>query len=112
MVASPWGKGIQEITQAEHISPEKTGDNIEAKRVASYESDQATLQWVRKGTGRTERYDYSDATTIYVGSAIVGTGEGSTGWTISKYDLTDTSNASGKIAIDVSWTNRLSGTFA
>lgn len=35
-MGDPWGKGQQEISQAEHISPGKTGDNIEAKRVANY----------------------------------------------------------------------------
>ena len=34
MANKPWEKGIQNIAQAEHISPEKTGDNIEAKKVA------------------------------------------------------------------------------
>ena len=60
----------------------------------------------------TERYDYDDATTIYTASAVVGTADASTGWTVTRYDLTDTNNASGKIATDVSWTNRASGTYA
>jgi hypothetical protein len=59
----------------------------------------------------TERYDYDVATTIYTAVARRGTSEGSTGWTITKYDLTDTNNASGKIATDVSWTSRASGTY-
>ena len=60
----------------------------------------------------TERYDYDDATTIYTATAVVGTADASTGWTVTRYDLTDTNNASGKIATDVSWTNRASGTYA
>jgi hypothetical protein len=59
----------------------------------------------------TERYDYDDATIIYTATAPVGTGDSSTGWTITKYDLTDTNDASGKIATDVSWTNRATGSF-
>lgn len=60
----------------------------------------------------TERYDYDDATTIYTATAAVGTSEGSTGWIITKYDLTDTDNASGKIATSTSWTNRASGAYS
>lgn len=59
-----------------------------------------------------ERYDYDDATTIYVGTALIGTGASSTGWTITKYDLTDPNNASALIATDVSWSNRTSGSYS
>lgn len=62
-------------------------------------------------TSLTERYDYDSTTTIYTATAPVGTAEASTGWTINKYDLTDPDNSSGKIATDVSWTNRASGTY-
>lgn len=60
----------------------------------------------------TERYDYDDSTTIYTATAPVGTADASTGWTIIKYDLTDTNDASGKVATDVSWTNRASGSYS
>lgn len=69
-------------------------------------SDIGTVQQV------TERFDYDDANTIYTATAEVGTADSSTGWTITKYDLTDSNDASGKIATDVSWTNRGSGTYA
>jgi len=59
----------------------------------------------------TERYDYDDPTTIYTATAVTGTAEASTGWTITKYDLTNTNNASGKIATDVSWSGRALGTY-
>lgn len=58
-----------------------------------------------------ERYDYDDSTTIYTAQAPLGTGDASTGWIITKYDLTDTNNASGKVATDVSWTGRAGGTY-
>jgi len=60
----------------------------------------------------TERYDYDDPTTIYTATAPVGTADASTGWTITKYDLSDTNNASGKVATDVSWTNRVTGSYS
>lgn len=66
---------------------------------------------IRSGGSLTERYDYDVSTAIYTGTAVVGTSESSTGWTITKYDLTDTNNASGKVATDVSWTNRATGTY-
>lgn len=57
----------------------------------------------------TERYDYSGGSIIYTATAPVGTTDSSTGWTITKYDLGSSSAASGKIATDVSWTNRVTG---
>ncbi len=45
-----FNKGMESITQAEHISPEKTGDTIEAKRVALYVFDENlgdNGEWVR-----------------------------------------------------------------
>ncbi len=68
--------------------------------------------YVGSEASKTERYDYDDSTTIYTATAAVGTSEASLGWTITKYDLTDSNNASGKIATNVSWTNRSSGSFA
>ena len=60
----------------------------------------------------TERYDYDNATTIYTATAPIGTAENATGWTITKYDLTDSNNSSGKIATDVSWEDRATGSYA
>lgn len=60
----------------------------------------------------TERYDYDDPTTIYTATAPVGTLDASLGWTIFKYDLADKSDSSGKVATDVSWDNRATGSFA
>ncbi len=59
----------------------------------------------------TERYDYDVATTIYTAYAPLGTANGTTGWTITKYDLTDTNDASGKVVTGVSWDNRATGTY-
>lgn len=63
-MANNYQKGAESITQAEHISPDKTGDNIEAKRVASYIWDGSA--WIRQtaaaGGGATE-YTDGDATT-------------------------------------------------
>jgi hypothetical protein len=42
-----YNQGQESISQGEHISPEKTGDNIEAKRVALYGWDYTNLAWVR-----------------------------------------------------------------
>lgn len=104
------GNVLPRIAKAEHIG-EDTGDNIGAKRVAPYIYDTAATTWRRQGLATTERYDYSSSTSIYVGEATLSTSEGSTGWTITKYDLASSSAASGKVATDVSWTNRASGTY-
>lgn len=59
----------------------------------------------------TERYDI-EGTTIYTATAPVGTSDSSTGWTITKYDLSNMTAASGKISTDVSWSDRVTGTYA
>lgn len=46
-MANPQTQGSESITQAEHISPAKTGDNIEAKRNANYVWDANTSTWAR-----------------------------------------------------------------
>jgi hypothetical protein len=97
-----------QLAQLEH-DPEN-----HAKRVNNYVWNSATGAWQRAGVSgqQTERYDYSSSTTIYVGSADVGTSDASTGWTIIKYDLASSSAASGKVATNVSWNNRASGSYA
>lgn len=59
----------------------------------------------------TERYDYSDNQDIFVGEAPKGTADNALGWTIYRYDLASSSAASGKVATDVSWDNRMSGVY-
>jgi len=59
-----------------------------------------------------ERYDYSSSTTIYVGTAAPGTSASTASWTIYKYDLSDSSNASALKATNTAWTNRTSGSYA
>lgn len=46
-MAEPYGDGHESVTISEHISPRKTGDNIEAKRVAGYVFNPTTLEWQR-----------------------------------------------------------------
>jgi hypothetical protein len=60
----------------------------------------------------TERYDLDNANIIYTATAPVGTADNATGWTITKYDLTDSNDSSGKIATDVSWEDRATGSYA
>lgn len=97
-----------QLPQLEH-DPEN-----HAKRVNNYVWNSASGAWQRASVSgqQTERYDYSDSTTIYVGSADIGTADASTGWTIVKYDLTSSSAASGKVSTNVSWNNRASGSYA
>lgn len=55
----------------------------------------------------TERYDYGSPPIYYVGEASVGTPDGSPDWTITKFDLTNTSDAKGKVSTGTSWANRV-----
>lgn len=59
-----------------------------------------------------ERYDYSSSTTIYVGTAAPGTSASTASWTIYKYDLSSSSNASALKATNIAWNNRTSGSYA
>ena len=97
-----------QLNQLEH------DESNHAKRVDNYLWNSATGAWERAGVSgqQTERYDYSSTTVIYVGSADIGTSDSSLGWTINKYDLASSSAASGKVATDVSWNNRVTGTYA
>lgn len=76
--------------------PGKPGKHIETEKIANEV---------------TERYDYSAGTIIYTAVAAPGTTDDSLGWFITKYDLNDPQNASGKIATDVSWQDRKIGSY-
>lgn len=52
-MAEPYSQGSESITQAEHISPAKTGDNIQAKRVAQYVWDGSAWQRMTQPGGGT-----------------------------------------------------------
>jgi len=60
MADYPWDEGSESVIRSEHISPLKTGDNIEAKRVAPYVWN--GTEWQRfapQSAGLiTEPYDY------------------------------------------------------
>lgn len=43
----PYTDGEGEVMRAEHISPRKTGDNIQAKRIATYGYDYSLSEWRR-----------------------------------------------------------------
>lgn len=107
------GDRVKQTAEAEHIGPDYTGDNISAKKVANYVWDGANWNRMSQpGGAKTERYDTSNSPIIYTGSAPVGTADSALGWTIYKYDVTTASAMSGKVATDVSWDNRATGTYA
>lgn len=60
-MSSPGGNTVPRVAKAEHIGPDDTGDNIEAKRVAMYGAD-TTGAWSRMSStfGKLvpEKYDY------------------------------------------------------
>jgi len=59
-----------------------------------------------------ERYDYSSSTSIYVGTALPGVASATASWTITRYNLTDTSDASALRATAVTWTGRAGHSYA
>jgi hypothetical protein len=101
-------EGSKALDQVEHSS------DASAKRVILRYQDSQTGSWYNynpNGGDSISRYDYTDSSTIYVGNAARGTISSDQGWTITKYDLSDSSDASGLIATNVSWADRAVGTY-
>ena len=90
-MANTFNKNHTEIAQAEHISPIKTGDNIEAKKTANYNWNPSVGEWERTtGDGVVYATRLDDATTanvIYVGKAAVGSVGSDAVWQIAKLDI-------------------------
>lgn len=93
------GNVVPTITKAEHIGPDDTGDNIEAKRVALYGAD-TTGAWSRMSSsfGKlvSEKYDFIDLG--YDGSnrltSVVFKTGGSGGTTVATLAITYISTSS------------------
>lgn len=58
-----------------------------------------------------ERFDLSVAPIYYVAEAPSGTLDTEELWTVTKYDLTDLSDSSGKLAYKIAWTDHLTETY-
>lgn len=92
---NPHMQGSESITQAEHISPDKTGDNIQAKRSANYVWDSDSGTWARMtqpgGSSGTTAYESRNDTTtdtnlVYLGKATPGTATSAASWQIKRYN--------------------------
>lgn len=98
---SSGGNTVPSITNAEHIGPNDTGDNIEAKRVAGYVWDSTTSTWGRQssiGTIQNENQTFKDD---FTGSSL-----DSTAWTVTQSDgSTGYSVANNKLSITSGTTN-------
>lgn len=79
---------VPEIENREHIAPDKTNDNIAAKKVANYETGDG-INWVRSGTPyATQIDDTTTANTVYIGKAAMGSATSLAVWQIAKLDTT------------------------
>lgn len=104
----------------EDLLDKPTGGGGGGGRVSPYEDAQGIPKFVVLENGNvpivegfyTNRYDYADTSLIYTGYAPLGTDDAEELWTITKYDLTDTSNANGKVALNTSWADRAAGSYA
>lgn len=98
------GNVLPRITKAEHIGPQDTGDNIEAKRVVPYVWNGTT--WERSTNTSpillTKIDTTSTAGVIYIGKAAPGSSAASAVWQVKKLD-TNT------LALDKTWAD--SGAF-
>lgn len=108
-----------EIQNREHVAPDKTGDNIAAKRVANYGWDGTNWQrqqvgpngnlLVISGPSAVRLDDYSTTNVIYVGKALVGSTTSAAKWQIKKIDQTTglvITFADGDANYDNIWDNR------
>lgn len=120
-------QGSESIQQAEHISPNKTGDNIQAKRVANYvwnptginpTTGEPTGAWERDtGGGSTV---YSKPTDAYSLSDIddststeyYGYEDADGAWYIKKFASNAFTFVKGASGYSTAWTNRASQTYA
>lgn len=89
-MATPYTKGSESINQAEHISPEKTGDNIDAKRTANYVWNGSSWQRMVQ-PGESVAYESRNDTTtdtnlVYLGKALPGSATSDAAWQIKRYN--------------------------
>lgn len=109
---NPQMQGAESITQAEHISPDKTGDNIQAKRVAGYVWNSASGSWERSSGAEpafAARIDDSADPIIYIGKAAIGSSTASAVWQITKLDTSSglvKTWADGDASFNNIWDNR------
>lgn len=91
-MAEPFVDGIEEIARAEHVSLRKTGDNIQAKRVANYVWNGSEWERATPAGTTSQQKTLIDKTTttniIYIGKAAIGTATSSATWFITKVDKT------------------------
>lgn len=90
------------LDREEHVHKGQVG----AKRVVLYDYDATTDTLSPTNAIQTERFDYATPPVYYVGAAPLGSSESEAVWTIEKFDLTDTSNATGLKAHGAIWDDR------
>lgn len=83
-------KNLVSLVAAEHVGPNETGDNVDAKRVVVYAWDDATQEWRRStGEGSSLAVRLDDTTTAdvtYIGKAAIGSTTSAAVWQIAKLD--------------------------
>lgn len=108
------GNTTPRIDKSEHIGLNDTGDNIEAKRVATYEALDG-VNWSRSGTQLTVRIDDSTtANTTYIGKAVIASASSGAVWQVAKLDTSSglvKTWADGNALFDNIWDNRASLTY-
>jgi hypothetical protein len=98
------------IARSEHIGPNTTGDTVQAKRIASYETLDG-VNWVRQGTKTATRIDDSATPIIYIGKAPIASATSAAVWQITRLDTTAgliKMWASGTASFTQIWDNRAS----
>ena len=112
------GNVVPAITAAEHIGPDDTGDNIEAKRVAAYVWNGSTWERMTQPGSTTTSYESRNDTTtdtnlVYLGKATPGTASSDAAWQIKRYNKSagHMSFADDETTFTKTWDDRTSYTY-
>lgn len=115
------GNVVPRITKAEHVGPNDTGDNVEAKRVVPYTWDSANLQWQRSDGQPAPTDTIVDGDTnppmTYIGKSYLGADESDPVWQIKRLDASGGANsveiryAEASAAYSHTWANRATLTY-
>ena len=111
------GNVVPTLVAAEHIGPDDTGDNIEAKRVANYVWNGSSWERMSQPGSNPAYESRNDTTTdtnlVYLGKALPGSSTSDAAWQIKRYNKSagHMSFADDVTTFTKTWDDRVSYTY-